>query len=1387
MKKITPLILLLALVYTPLSAAAQLGNMPFGDVSLAEVETIELLNSEVTILTTVINNGATAQDNLSYVIDLYRGDSLIDTYTHPNSVSLMAGEERVESITYIPPGNLNGSYQLVVGVLTGDGYPVAFAPVDNAWEIRPYIEGDQNELNNQSRLVSILSEDCALTKEIESGEIVDYSLLEQVPLGAEEQLNITCSLVNNTSETIVAYPNTEVFAGDVSGETVVPNTTDYSYELTAEAGITQEFSFPVMVSRELGNFLTVLSFVNEAGEQVSNDIRIETASYGVQADILSLTLDQDYYQANSEVGVSFTVVLRNNPLDDETLVDPEEGSVEPQVELMLTSGATGELCTEDLITSIDSEFQSLTLESAIDCINPKLAIRVFDDTGELATATIQRTSTDIILTSEGFKLSRLQIAGGAVIVFLVSVLGWLVRRRRLKNLANDDLPDVKTPFILFMLVSLVTFGFLGSANYVSAASTIINKHAVTYDVSIIDGNRYVVTSANKVNGNENRSAVDYLASVEVVDNDGVTVVNSDLDPLSGNILSVPLPSLEPGEYTFLIKFTFAEEDETVDFEYVVEAPSQPEESVTSLPDLVSTYVNGPSEVMAGESFNVSANLRNNSWVEVDGINFVNTFSFEFQGSNTLISEHPRDSLKKWKTVSDSTQDLVLTTPGTYILRYCVDSEAVINETNETNNCNEQSLTVVEPAPPVVTLSATRDFIRPGELTMLSWKTDNTDNCFLSADNGKIDDFISVSKSDKNRISNDGEQIRLSTQHTGVRTKSLEQSVRFNLTCESPLQAFAPVTRSMFIRVDKIANPPIVNSCNGFDLSIVIDESGSIDAGESSQLRNGLIEFVESINTDTLFSFSTFSTNASVQRSFSMTKEQAVSYLRSSSGNGYGATNWERGLIAADSAFDPRPDKQNVILFASDGLPNMYGSPPRNSSQNTAISYAVSAGNRIKDEGTAIYVIGIGDALANGQMKNLEAISGPGAVVTSGFANVGEVLTDLSTGFFCGDFDLCINPVPNAQLLSLDEITGIQEPVEWNYSLSNTANSCEFVCNTGYVWDSGTESCLEAASGNLQINGSDSPLPIESLTSVKLTWDSEDVTDPASCDVVSLQDGETILSSGLANNSIGLETERLSGGADGTEYTFLFRCDDTVIDVTTIEVEPGSPDLISSVSSDVSTGFNAVTGYRDYLLINYAIKNLGDVVVPSFVNYITLDAGLDGLIDRSKIDDTHTREGMAAENAETPMTSVEMTIDGGIPPGNHRVCVTADFNGSAGSVDEEVENNNSTCVLTNTLYPDPGISITTEPSGFVRPGSMIDINWSINGAGYIQECIMQGPTLPSGGLAVYQNNAGDDSGVVASVGPINNQSKYLFECTATDLATKFTTSVSIKTVGRFQEI
>ncbi len=161
-------------------------------------------------------------------------------------------------------------------------------------------------------------------------------------------------------------------------------------------------------------------------------------------------------------------------------------------------------------------------------------------------------------------------------------------------------------------------------------------------------------------------------------------------------------------------------------------------------------------------------------------------------------------------------------------------------------------------------------------------------------------------------------------------------------------------------------------CGG-DIALVLDSSGSIkDTVEIPLMKNAAIEFVEHFLPDTPSQIAVvdFDNKGFLVQDFTTSLNNLKTKINSIASGGW--TNWQHALEVAGEQFPNRVANPDLIIFASDGMPNRIGSAGSSATESEAIAAAVGRAIELNDSGVRIIALGIG--IPSDKVSNMKAIS-----------------------------------------------------------------------------------------------------------------------------------------------------------------------------------------------------------------------------------------------------------------------------------------------------------------------------------------------------------------------------------------------------------------------------
>ena len=373
--------------------------------------------------------------------------------------------------------------------------------------------------------------------------------------------------------------------------------------------------------------------------------------------------------------------------------------------------------------------------------------------------------------------------------------------------------------------------------------------------------------------------------------------------------------------------------------------------------------------------------------------------------------------------------------------------------------------------------------------------------------------------------------------------------------------------------------------------LVIDSSGSINATELAQMKTAMKAFVSAFlpETPTEIAIVEFDTNSAITHAFS-TNETSLNNQIDAAVAG-GNTNWDDALFDARSLLPNRPSKPDLIVFASDGNPNVraghtdvglgHAGAAVSVTEADAMDWATDESDEAKTDGARILGIGIGSDLDAATMSAITGnVKSPPApidenvdLITTGF---GTLATDLSTlaAALCGGITVhkVIDTDGNLGTTG-DQITSGAPVTNWCYTPTSSggtvtpANDCTDATGT-------TDTFQISPSGNYTVSMAETVQPGYALVGASCTGANNNGTfdNVDSVDGINL-DTTDIVSCTFYNTELGsIEWEKrneanlghpLQGGASFTVggASGPFACDGILTNPVTV-VDNGANDADS---------------------------------------------------------------------------------------------------------------------------------------------------------------------------------------------------------------------------------
>ncbi|MCB9318022.1 MAG: VWA domain-containing protein [Lewinellaceae bacterium] len=177
------------------------------------------------------------------------------------------------------------------------------------------------------------------------------------------------------------------------------------------------------------------------------------------------------------------------------------------------------------------------------------------------------------------------------------------------------------------------------------------------------------------------------------------------------------------------------------------------------------------------------------------------------------------------------------------------------------------------------------------------------------------------------------------------------------------------------------NPDLTATCDDLQMVFILDESGSIgNSGATNDVRDGVLAFMNALNGSGVeMAIIEFNATSRLVTNYQLINNALIAsvtgYFNGVPFNGQtyspsGNTNWHDAINDADNlAIQP-----DLLIFFTDGEPTAYGTTSStNCSGNASVVNPVKIANKMKNEGTHMFMLGVGTGINS---TNLQAMSGP---------------------------------------------------------------------------------------------------------------------------------------------------------------------------------------------------------------------------------------------------------------------------------------------------------------------------------------------------------------------------------------------------------------------------
>lgn len=466
----------------PLGAGAQEAS----DASGVVVATVNIYNAKIVAqdgrdLTVSFDlyNRKGVQPQVRYAIQLQKvsGNAryAIAQKVYDETLTLREDQTVGRTVDFVVPSYIVGEYDVVVLAMNEQSLPFGI----NIAGTISFASGEQ--------FVEIAAETCALT----IGEAAEkYTIIQGVDVDADETLTLRCSASSNFDRSISVTPVFTRHYRSSLGEKldVVPLVRE---PISFSAGQKKDIALRIPLTKEPQAYDTIVSFVDENGDLVSNDIAVHYVIRGKSATAQSVLFDKDSYKVGERASIQIFWSAAADAFGESRVEGTDVGAVQMRVDILDASGAACAAPYEKNVTRKDSIILAdVAIEK--DCVNPSAKISITDSEGETltrATFTVnpeKKKAADRVMESVGMRKSTSFIVIAIITIVALGAILMTIIRRRGSNGGQGPKGGMYGMFFLFLFAGAMALPQSSSADTFTVGdwSCIGNR---TYSVNLNKG------------------------------------------------------------------------------------------------------------------------------------------------------------------------------------------------------------------------------------------------------------------------------------------------------------------------------------------------------------------------------------------------------------------------------------------------------------------------------------------------------------------------------------------------------------------------------------------------------------------------------------------------------------------------------------------------------------------------------------------------------------------------------------------------------------------------------------------------------------------------------------------------------------------------------------
>lgn len=414
-----------------------------------------------------LTNREGLQTGVKYGIKLVKDNQfMVDEKIYDESLTLNPNTILNKEITYTAPSLLNGEYSLIITSNNTSGFPFA---ISNLGKVT---------LKATTTGIEILPETCYL-QIVNEKNSPKYDLVQGIDIKQEENLKLTCSVMNSSKSDILATPTYETHYRSTFGD-IVSQTGGDTTPVSFKASEKKDISLILPKATTPQSYNIKLTLGNK--DNKSNPVYIEYVLDGTSVTIQKVSLDKDYYAKGDQALISFVYT----PSPDSPVIT---GTVK-------ISDGNGKSCadtqTKDLTkqTSINIDMPVSITSS---CVDPKIIVTITDDKGTV----LDQKEFSVKSTSAPQTQSNSSIFYIIILVALLFIIIFYIFMKKKKTPPSTPTEDGQNPptntipmSVIFPFLLIITlFGFIPLTK-VSADTVAVGVQTAVVNIDRGSGGTY---------------------------------------------------------------------------------------------------------------------------------------------------------------------------------------------------------------------------------------------------------------------------------------------------------------------------------------------------------------------------------------------------------------------------------------------------------------------------------------------------------------------------------------------------------------------------------------------------------------------------------------------------------------------------------------------------------------------------------------------------------------------------------------------------------------------------------------------------------------------------------------------------------------------------------